>query len=97
MENKEIFDNALKELEELKEVLYSQKLKYVNIIKFNLEDIKDALIKSQEQDKILEILKKNTIYYSVDENEYKIEITLTRDDEGFAEVLRRLTNEQRTS
>ncbi len=57
MENKEIFENALKELEELKEVLYSQKLKYVNIVKFNLEDIKDALIKAQEQDKILKALK----------------------------------------
>lgn len=71
MENKEIFDNALKELEELKEVIYSQKLKYVNIIKFNLEDIKDALIKSQEQDKILELIKKCYYVSSIDNTLYK--------------------------
>ena len=39
---------------------------------------------------ILEILKKNTIYYSVDDNVYRIEIILDSDDDGFAEVLRSL-------
>lgn len=48
--------------------------------------------KLAKQDKILDILKKNTIYYSVDDNEYKIEINLTRDDDGFTEVLRWLND-----
>ena len=53
----EIFDNALKELEEIKEIISNQKLKYNNIIDFNLEDIKSFLIEAMKQDKILEIFK----------------------------------------
>ena len=52
---------ALKELELVENWIRDRELKISNVIKPSLNTIKQALLKAQEQEKVLEIIKKHSV------------------------------------